>query len=306
MKRVTVLLSTYNGQKYIKEQIDSILNQKRVDVNIVIRDDGSTDETKNILNGYHKDSRIKWFEGSNKGCARSFLELIYLCDENTEYYAFSDQDDYWLEKKLYRAIEKLDKFSQEENSLYYSFTKRVGGNLEEISNPFKKVYHVERFPGVILAPSAAGCTMVFNRKLLESLKKYRPGYLWMHDAWVLGVCGAVGGNIYYDAESYILYRQHENNVIGNINKMKLSFFQLLKSRLRKLVDFEYKASLVANEILSGYEDEITKENKELLITIQNVPHKKLKGRLNILQRKYATGYFVIDVKVWLQALLGKL
>jgi rhamnosyltransferase len=305
MKRVTVLMSVYNGQRYLKEQIDSILNQKNIDVNIIIRDDGSTDYTINVLNEYSNNPQIQIHSGKNVGCARSFMELIYNCNMETEYYAFSDQDDFWLENKLCRAVEKLDEFPTDNESLYYSATKRVGADLEEITNPYKRDYHVEKFPGVLLAPSAAGCTMVFNQRLFEMLKKYTPQYLHMHDAWVICVCSAVKGNIFYDSESYILYRQHENNVVGKIDKMKLSPLQLLKSRIHKLLDFDYKATNVANEILKGYANDIDKDNRKKLELLNSMSTINIFRRLYII-RSFTVGYFVIDCKIYLQGLLGRL
>lgn len=98
MYKVAVLLSTYNGSKYIKEQIDSILSQEGVNIDIYIRDDESTDETVNIIYEY-KSNNIFLTEGKNIGVGNSFMELLYSVPEIYDYYAFADQDDIWSEKE---------------------------------------------------------------------------------------------------------------------------------------------------------------------------------------------------------------
>lgn len=98
-KSVQVVMSTYNGEKYLKEQIDSILSQEGVDVRLYIRDDGSSDRTTDILASYQEHKNVKIEKGNNLGFAKSFLTALDECDE-ADYYAFSDQDDVWEKDKL--------------------------------------------------------------------------------------------------------------------------------------------------------------------------------------------------------------
>lgn len=102
-KSVQVVMSTYNGEKYLKEQIDSILSQEGVDVRLYIRDDGSSDRTTDILASYQEHKNVKIEKGNNLGFAKSFLTALDECDE-ADYYAFSDQDDVWEKDKLSTAI----------------------------------------------------------------------------------------------------------------------------------------------------------------------------------------------------------
>ena len=97
-------MSTYNGEKYLKEQIDSILSQEGVDVRLYIRDDGSSDRTTDILASYQEHKNVKIEKGNNLGFAKSFLTALDECDE-ADYYAFSDQDDVWEKDKLSTAME---------------------------------------------------------------------------------------------------------------------------------------------------------------------------------------------------------
>ena len=112
MKSIQVLMSTYNGEKYLREQIDSIMMQdcekKGVaKLCLLVRDDGSEDRTTEILAEYARryPEQISWYQGKNKGVIQSFFDLIKRSDDGVDYYAFADQDDYWLENKLRVGID---------------------------------------------------------------------------------------------------------------------------------------------------------------------------------------------------------
>lgn len=138
-KSVQVVMSTYNGEKYLKEQIDSILSQEGVDVRLYIRDDGSSDRTTDILASYQEHKNVKIEKGNNLGFAKSFLTALDECDE-ADYYAFSDQDDVWEKDKLSTAIEILEEESQSTPLLYCSALQRVDENL----NPLHvQSYHIQ-------------------------------------------------------------------------------------------------------------------------------------------------------------------
>lgn len=99
MNSVTVMISTYNGEKFLKEQIESILSQTNVKVKIFVRDDGSVDGTRNILNDYQNKGKLTWYCGNNLKTARSFLDIVKNVPKDS-YYAFSDQDDVWKKKQI--------------------------------------------------------------------------------------------------------------------------------------------------------------------------------------------------------------
>jgi hypothetical protein len=105
--------------------------------------------------------------------------------------------------------------------------------------------------------------MVFNRALLLALQSYMPRYLFMHDCWALQVCAALGGTIIYDEKSYIRYRQHQGNVIGSGDKMKLKGLPLLRYRIKKLFDYSYSPRLTAAELEEGYGKQMSKENRKI-------------------------------------------
>ena len=305
-RSVMVLLSTYNGEKYLPEQLESLQRQNNVHVTLAVRDDASTDRTCEVIERFRDSLETTLIHGENVGAARSFLMLVHAVKVDTEYYAYCDQDDYWLPEKLSRAVERLETCDKMCPALYYSNVRRVGEHLEEIEDPFKRNYHTEEFGAVLISTAAPGCTMVFNRALLLLLKEYMPKYLTMHDSWTLQVCAAVGGTVIYDDDSYILYRQHVGNVIGGVEKMRYGKTKLFLYRVRKLFDWECKPSKVAEELIKGYNLKLTEKNLLRAKWIKDI-NKFRKSSINlfvsgvILKRGY-TPYTVINFKYFVQVL----
>lgn len=216
--KVTILMSTYNGQKYVEEQIKSILSQTEKDIELIIRDDGSKDNTLNILKKYEKMySNIKVIKGSNIGVEKSFMELVKNSTDS-EYYAFSDQDDIWEKLKIEKALMFFDK-KDNKPSLYYSEVKAVDSNLKFL---FKSNYvGIDTLGASFSTTPVIGCTVIFNKSLRDLIvNNYLPNNIVMHDLYMYRLCLAVGGNVLHDHESYILYRQHSNNVVGITNSIK--------------------------------------------------------------------------------------
>lgn len=251
MHKVVVLMSTFNGEKYIKDQIESILSQKDVDVNLIVRDDGSSDSTLDILEDYSQQGKCYYYHNDNKGAALSFIDLLFHAPE-AEYYSFSDQDDVWLPDKLRIAIEAIKEYKKP--ALYHGLAGKVDENLMPLPNP--QYNPMQTFAGSLLT-SATGCTMVFNSALMDILRTYQPKNISMHDAWVYRTCYAVGGAVIYDCNSYMLYRQHSNNVSGG----NMSFSEKLNRQLNKNKNLRW---MTANELKSGYYCYLPDENKKIL------------------------------------------
>ena len=218
--KVAVLLSTYNGEKYLEEQLNSLIKQKDVDITIIIRDDGSNDNTIKIIKKYTKKYNfIKFYTGKNKGYAKSFFDLIYNSKNYGEfdYYSFCDQDDIWESNKLIQAIKKLEEYKNIP-ALYTSKVISVNYEMNVISdntfNTSRVLNQYESFQKSIIP----GCVFVFNNKSKEIIEKY-DGYMESHD-WVVYNVVNVFGKIIYDNNSYIRYRIHQDNTIGKQNKIK--------------------------------------------------------------------------------------
>lgn len=195
---VIVLMSTYNGEAHLEEQIKSILNQEGVKVRLVIRDDGSTDGTVDIAREFTNDVIV----GKNIGYRYSFLELIRDAPD-ADFYALSDQDDIWLPEKLMLAVTmingKEDSLTENQPILYASARHNyINGNIEQAKELI--AYKETSFNGFDNGHHLQGCTMVFNFPLKTVLSSYLPHQLiTSHDVWIHQLCKAIGGEVIYDA-----------------------------------------------------------------------------------------------------------
>lgn len=219
---ILVLLSTYNGERYLSQQLDSLMQQVNVQLQILIRDDGSKDSTKTIIQDYinKHPQQIRCFFGENLGARESFFELIkYTIDglNQFDYFAFCDQDDIWEPNKLERAAELL--LAHEGSSLplmYCSSTQMVDSNLTPIGiwpTPPKKGAHLYN---ALVENIAVGCTTVLNRRAIQLISVYFPSHIdqiIMHDWWAY-LCVSAFGKIIFDERPAIQYRQHGQNALG--------------------------------------------------------------------------------------------
>ena len=210
MKTVQVLMSSYNGEKYIKEQIESILNQKNVNIKLLIRDDGSSDNTLEILREYQKRNNISIIYGKNLGYKKSFLTLVDFSEE-ADYYAFSDQDDVWLDDKIYSGIKKIEKQGNNKPMLYCSALQRVNERLyPEKTQKFNKL-KLDVYSQLV-RERLAGCTFVFNKRLKNLIKGSSSLDLnYPHDSWTILVCYSCGGQVVFDDTPHILFRRYGTN-----------------------------------------------------------------------------------------------
>lgn len=257
-----ILLSTYNGEKYLEEQINSLLKQENVSVFILIRDDGSTDGTVEILKEYaDKHENIDIVEGENVGVINSFNTLMNhpLVDE-FEYVAFCDQDDIWLPGKISSALDRLDSGKREVPQLYCSNLQVVDEKLSPI-----KLYHTTA-PNynrctAIVQNCATGCTQVFNRRAVQL---YRDGIgkrMEMHDYWMFLVCVYMG-QVFWDKNAFILYRQHMDNVVGAKDKS----VQRAISNVRNVA--AGKRQKMITDFLDAYDGYLDEDEKKILRLIK--------------------------------------
>ena len=277
MKSVLILLATYNGEKYLGQQLESLFQQKNVQVSVLARDDGSKDGTKDILECWAKTHSLVWYTGEHLNVQFGFWDLMKkaaLSDE--KYFAFCDQDDVWDIDKLDLAVRELEKQDADLPALYYCGQRLVNENMEVMS-----VHTLNRERSLkarFLLSDIAGCTAVFNRCLLEKVISYRPEYMLMHDTWVLKVCLALGGNVIIDPEAHMNYRQHSGNTVGLNNSLKSKM-----SRAQKYI-FEYNVEKQMAELKKGYSEEIKNEYAEIIQQVLNYK-KNLKYKRALLDRK---------------------
>ncbi len=230
MKKVTVLMSAYNGELYIKDQLKTLVNQKNVDLRILVRDDGSQDHTVEIIKAYEKKyPYIRLIEGTHKGAMESFLELMWICEPDADYYAFCDQDDIWLEDKLSHGICYLNRHSQNKIRMYCSSVILVDENLRTIQSGTGG-YAGLSYGNALVENRCIGCTIIFSADTLLQIRKYRrPVHMYMHD-WFLYLFVSAFGEVICDRNSYILYRQHKGNLLGGY----LSDLHIFRRRIRNM------------------------------------------------------------------------
>lgn len=268
MKKVIVLLSTYNGQKYLKEQLDSLVNQTLKPYKILIRDDGSTDETIQIINEYkERYDYIDFYSGENLKPAKSFFDLINKC-ENADYYALCDQDDVWFLDKLESAINMLE---EKDNSIPLLYAGRfilTDKDLNPIPSKVSELYGYSDFAHSLVYHTSPGCTMVFNHEARKQIVKYdiNKEYCVIHDAIIHKVV-ALMGQMILDENPHIYYRQHGNNQIG----LTASKFKTLITRITNFTSGRLKnyRSDLAKSLLNVYGNQCDKDKYCLLNMIAN-------------------------------------
>ena len=223
-------MSTYNGEPYLRAQLDSILSQTLKDWLLLVRDDGSKDRTSDILNEYagRYPSKIRVLEssGQNAGVTRSYSLLMEECARiGADYIQMADQDDVWLPDKLLttreRIVQEEQKHPAGENIPILVHTDMIvtDSNLQQTAPSFWKYVNIH--PEILdhnihflaICNSVTGCATMFNKAALSVILPF-PENIYMHDAWAGLKVLKSGGHLYAVSEPSLLYRQHDNNVCG--------------------------------------------------------------------------------------------
>jgi glycosyltransferase involved in cell wall biosynthesis len=240
-------MSTYNGEKYLPEQLDSLLAQSLfergdMEVAIRIRDDGSTDKTCDILQSYaEKYSQLQYKKEKNIGVIESFFRLLDASDPDADFLAFCDQDDVWMPEKIERALDCIlsrqrggpdnsasDNGGMDKPVLYCGRPLHVDEKLNPVSTVWLDGKLRPSFGNALVENICTGCTAVINRPLADLLRLEHPEFTIMHDRW-LYLLASCFGEVIYDDKPYIKYRQHGSNTVG----MKQNHWQELADRLSR-------------------------------------------------------------------------
>ncbi|MDV7106001.1 glycosyltransferase family 2 protein [Vibrio sp. TH_r3] len=272
--KVDVLLGSYNGEGYIREQIDSILGQSFKNISLLIRDDGSTDETVNIIREYSsKDSRVKIIEDNkmSKGVGENFKSL--LLNSNSDYVLFSDQDDIWFPEKVETLVNFAEEnFNENLPSIVYSSGLIVDSKLNETGNITDKKLSISSIGDMLISNGGVqGCAILMNKALSNSLKESSDKFFWhMHDQ-VATLFAASFGSIFYLPKPLFLYRQHGSNVKGYHRK---DFTSLFKKSLN--IDFivENKSFQLFVDFYNFYESKLTHKQAKLINSFINLKGKR--------------------------------
>jgi len=260
-------MATYNGEKYLHAQIDSILQQSTcIPFDLIVRDDGSTDATLDILESYSKKGLLTYYTQGNLGAAKGFIQLLR-DHPGYDYYAYADQDDVWNPGKLQKGLNAVADI--EGPAIYCTNAALVDSQLQSLGrNTHRKTPTYNLVSILCLACCAQGCTSVFNRALASIVQEHTmPEVFIMHDSLITCLCGLMGGKIIYDHKPSMQYRMHSANVFGMVTA-KQSLMRVIKSRIREITA-KPKVSMYtqAKSILSTYGDVIPEQYKPLLQTV---------------------------------------
>jgi hypothetical protein len=218
--RIALLLSTFNGARFLAAQLDSLLAQTHAQWRLIWRDDGSSDETVALMQAFAAalgPDRCQCLadSGQHLGATASFMALLRgaAADAANHAAAFVDQDDVWLPEKLARGLAALERTAADRPMLYCARQVLVDAELRRIglSGPPARR---PGFPASLTQNLATGCTVMLNRAALRLLARSTPSPASLHDWWCYLLVTAAGGAIVQDDEPVLLYRQHGNNLVG--------------------------------------------------------------------------------------------
>ncbi|GIM56333.1 hypothetical protein CAPN006_07270 [Capnocytophaga canimorsus] len=253
---IDILLATYNGEKYIESQLYSLLAQTHKEWQLIIHDDGSTDNTIDIIKRFQAlDSRIIFIEDGIRcgGAGTNFLHLLK--HSKADYTIFCDQDDIWLENKL-EVMHKRIHLEKEPCAVFvggylYSDKKGIMGTIPSpLLKEFKDLFFI--------AGGLQGCSLMFNKRLRELVVDY-DGYMVMHD-FLLTIAAITFGKLVYINKELMLYRQgHEAKVTSNVER---GFIKRIANRF-PVVDENHHRSLI--EFIQYYKDRFSENQRKLIV-----------------------------------------
>ena len=246
-RHIAILMATYNGEKYLREQIDSILSQTNSQWHLYIHDDGSKDETVAILNDYatkHPKQITVLNYPPQGGAMQNFMSLLEQVE--ADYYMFSDQDDIWFKDKIFMEIDRMrteEKTHVDRPIIVFCDLTVVDANLNKIANSFLSYQNIHpefltTFHELAASNLTTGCTMFFNHRVKEVIQ-YPMQAATMHDAWITLCSMKADGILAFIPQPLIFYRQHDHNTLGAINMTQITLKYRLKY-FRQLISLNMK------------------------------------------------------------------
>lgn len=275
-QKVDILLATYNGEKYIKEQVESILNQTYENIQIIISDDCSTDNTRQVLKEYENNEKIKiFYQEKNLGYVKNFEFLLKQVKSNL--YMLSDQDDVWKKEKVEKSVEKIE---SEKLDLVFGDLEVVDENLNTLYKSYNRYMHLihkikkyqKDYRLQYLYNCMTGCTIISRKNWIDKVLPFPTNSKYMiHDYW-LGLVIALNGKVGYIEEPYILYRQHRKNQVGSKKASKTA------SKLEEVRNISINTRIGTFETYVMHEEifdeKLRKQNKKALEYFKMLKNKK--------------------------------
>lgn len=282
--KVNILLATYNGARFLCDQLRSIQLQTVPVARLTVRDDGSTDETTAVLEQWASGNpTVTLLRGQRLGVTGNFLTLLGSRDEDSDFFAFCDQDDVWLPDKLESALLALREYPVRVPVLYCSRVEYVDEGLRH--QGYSKIPKRIGFANALVENIATGCTVVMNRCSRSLICERPPTNALLHDWWCYLVVSALG-KVIYDERPSIKYRQHAGNQVG----ATASPAELFKRRLKRF--YRRKARLLSDQAVEFrrcFGDLLTPQDKKTLDNFLSVREGIMKrvcysGRMDVFRQ----------------------
>ena len=280
--KIKILLACYNGEKYISTQLDSIINQSYSNWELLISDDGSSDNTLSIIKEFcAKDNRIYIINESltKQGACQNFGNLLKTAlDIEWDFVMFADQDDFWYENKIQLTLDSMldGGNSSKVPKLVYTDFEYADDELNPLPKETDNNISAWKEPNLqrLLAQNNIyGCTMMINRSLAEKASPI-PVFAENHDYWITMVAALIGEIVHLKKRT-ILYRQHSNNVSGHYsnNSFKKRFQRYYRRnvQLEKMIRMRFE---MAGELYNRFFKDISESNQKLLLEYSNFEKKK--------------------------------
>lgn len=304
MKQICIIMAVYNGERYLADQINSLLENSYPNFILHIFDDHSKDNSKTIIDEYankYPNKIFAHYHTENHGVIRTFLEGAKIME--ADYYMFCDQDDIWMPDKIRRSLAAMELLESSSNNLPYAIfsdAKIVNQNLQELAPSFQRQsgYHTNALDPahILIENKLIGCTILFNHALWQMLTVF-PTAIRMHDWWI-ALIGSFFGKIVYLDEPLLLYRQHEQNVIGSN-----SYLTYIHNRITHLQGQRkalYDTCLQAAAFEKVYHDRLSPEQKKLLNIFSSLPKANwLAKRYRIIRYHFFKSGLIRNIGVFL-------
>tara|TARA_B100000579_G_C22832576_1_gene856837 strand:+ start:1551 stop:2468 length:918 start_codon:yes stop_codon:yes gene_type:complete len=305
MPSVTILLCTYNGGIYLEEQLNSIVNQTYKNWNIIVSDDCSEDNTLDILNKFQKllgKDKMTIMQGPQQGFSMNFLSLISKQNLNSNFFAFSDQDDIWEPEKLSRGLDYIQIQDQSKTALYCSRTKLIDKKSSSLG--FSPLFKREpSFHNALVQSLAGGNTMIINKKTLELMKLIGLKKIVSHDWLIYQIVTGTNGFIKYDSWPSVMYRQHDKNKIGNnmtLSARIVRLYRFLKGDLRRWIT----SNIAALRTIENY---LTDESRIIISELEKLRKNSwIKNLVIIKNIKFYRQTFIGNVALYIGFLIKKI
>lgn len=299
-KKVAILLSTYNGEKYLREQIDSILAQTYDNFELIVRDDGSRDSTVEIVKEYieKSDKEITLMVGKNLGFIKSFFELLKHSD--ADYFSFADQDDIWFPNKIELAVNSLNKLDDTKPNMAFSNVDYYDTEMNFMGNGDSKGKKPS-FLNSLYECINQGMTMVINKTTRDYIVKNIPEKCFFHDWWTYMICTAFG-NVVQDDVVTVKYRRAKTNAtVEGQGKITLFIWRIKKLFLGEgMKDIRAQQTIFKNI----FYDSLSKENKKILDTFEGEKYNFFKALKKTFYPKKIRRKLVDEIPLRILFLLG--